>query len=319
MKEIKDESFVVIENQVAMTEEAVADLLNIDVEKLRAVSDYIGITNVKGKIYEREGKYYYTSQEIIFKVRDTNDKKSADLSRGDLAIAFRKAEDRLLPADFVKAKRKKENKQLAIMVGVIVLFFVIGYFYNQSNKNTVPPTPVQTPAQTQMQKQTQTLPAAPVPVSQIATLGISPWKFSQEFNRQSKTIAPEVGFYVNEPQVTVGEKQNVFQYIFTQNLMMMGTVDKESGNVKEIMITAIPKTAEEIYGSILLYGVTLATLRPGLKEEERGKILSGLGLLEPTKTDFLKLDKKVTYGDCKYAARFIPQIGLVFTISPKDI
>ena len=40
MKEIKDNAFVVIDNQVAMTEEAVADLLNIDVEKLRAVSDH---------------------------------------------------------------------------------------------------------------------------------------------------------------------------------------------------------------------------------------------------------------------------------------
>ena len=153
----------------------------------------------------------------------------------------------------------------------------------------------------------------------ILDLGLSPFAFSQQFNQNSQSIAPEIGFYVNEPQIQIGEKQNVFQYNFTGNLGMLGIVDKSNGNVKEIMIISTPKTADDILGGVLLYGISIMTVSPQLTVDQRSTILNELQLSNPESTDFLHLDRKITYGNYIYSAKFVQNIGLRYSISPKDL
>lgn len=299
MKEIKDESFVVIENQVAMTEEAVADLLNIDVEKLRAVSDYIGITNVKGKIYEREGKYYYTSQEIIFKVRDTNDKKSADLSSGGLVIAFEKAEDRLLPKEILIEKHK-ERKKRNIIFGVVILVVILGLcFIGVSHRDSSPPV------------KTQTVVA---PKKEVRSLGFSPVEFAQKFNQQSKTMAPQFQFAVPAPDIL---ESGTFGYIFNNGYEMLGIIDKESNKVIELRLTGLPFTPEQAGNLMMLYAITMATVNPELQPEQRGQILKQLGLDVSKNTDFTTLNGKTKVGNYSYTAKFDKDKGFIFVITAR--
>lgn len=125
----KEADFIVIDNQVAMTQQAVSKLLNITISDLRMASFNVGITNSGNDgIYEINGKYYYLTPAIIFKVQKTyikiTDIKTAKISSGELYMAFREAEDKLLPAEFVKAKREKENRQLAIL-GILILIVIL--------------------------------------------------------------------------------------------------------------------------------------------------------------------------------------------------
>ncbi|MBQ6976954.1 MAG: hypothetical protein IJQ16_10460 [Selenomonadaceae bacterium] len=147
MKYFSDEGFIKIdEKQVGAPEDKVADLLNVSVDELRNVSRKVGISNSKGGIYDIDGKYYYSSHEVIFKVRNENGKKSADLSTNELIKIFQKAESRLLSADVVKKKRTKEN----IIGGILIVAIIFGigscFFGGDDKKNTNQPTQkVETP------------------------------------------------------------------------------------------------------------------------------------------------------------------------------
>lgn len=121
MNYFSDEGFIKIdEKQVGAPEDKVAELLNVSVDELREVSRKVGIKNSKGGIYSIDGKYYFSSREIIFKVRDKNGRNSADLSTSELNKVFQNAESRLLDADVVEKKRKREK-----ITGVILLIVII--------------------------------------------------------------------------------------------------------------------------------------------------------------------------------------------------
>ena len=301
MKEIKDNAFVVIDNQVAMTEEAVADLLNIDVEKLRAVSDHIGITNSEKGIYEQDGKYLYTSQEIIFKIRNTNDKKSADLSTGGIILAFQKAEDRLLPEDFVKEKRKKEKKEnLKFWAVIFVILFGI-YLIGGSDKDTS--TPVQT----------KTTTSAPAPKRESPSLGFTPAEFAQRFNQQSQALASQFGFQVPAPDIL---DSGTFGYNFN-GYEMWGIIDKDSGKVIEIRITGIPLNPEQSARLLMLYAVTMSVTNPELQAEQRGEVLKQLGFTGAQGTDLTQLNSRIKVGNFSYTAKFDKNSGFIFVITSR--
>lgn len=136
LKYFSDEGFIKIdERQVGAPEDKVADLLNVTVDELREVSRKVGISNSKGGIYDIEGKYYYSSHEVIFKVRNENGKKSADLSTNELIKIFQKAESRLLNADVVKKKRTKENIIGGILI-VAIIFGIGSFLFGGDDKNT---------------------------------------------------------------------------------------------------------------------------------------------------------------------------------------
>lgn len=159
-----DEEFIVIENQVAMTEKPVAKLLGVTIERLHELSRTVGVTNKKGGIYELSGQYVYTSFEIIFKVRDANGRNSADLSTFKLSGLFAQAEKRLLPKQY----RQKENRTM-LKVGLIFLaIFVCASLFSDNSKGA-----------------NQTKQAAPPKVETVA-----------EKPKPPKVQTPEESFYV---------------------------------------------------------------------------------------------------------------------------
>lgn len=144
MNQVTNDGFIVIDGQVAMPEETAAELLNVTIDELRRASRAVGIKNSQGGIYVHNGKYYYSSHGILFKVRDINGKKSADLSTRGLIKLFQSAEERLLPQEEFKAKRRKEQIQGVILI-VIIGFFIHSCFSSDSElKKISAPPPVQT-------------------------------------------------------------------------------------------------------------------------------------------------------------------------------
>lgn len=135
MNDFSEKNFILIENQVAAPENDVAALLNISIEELHALCNKIGVTNTPGGIYEKDGKYYFSSDRIIFKIRDKNGKNTADLSSQKLAKIFLAAENNLLPKDILKAKRKKEHRLLLTCVAVILCFIGFIFFMAENDKS----------------------------------------------------------------------------------------------------------------------------------------------------------------------------------------
>lgn len=135
--EIPDDGFIVIGGQVAMPEETVAALLGVTIDKLHELSRSVNMDNREGGIYVRDGKQYFASPQVIFKVRDANGKKSADLSNRKLFAVFDKAEARLTPKE-----HKAKNRRLMFKVGAVILA-VVAYanFSEPSKPSQTPPPP----------------------------------------------------------------------------------------------------------------------------------------------------------------------------------
>lgn len=150
---LPDEEFIVVENQVAMTEKSVAKLLGVTIEKLHELSRTVGVTNKKGGIYELFGQYVYTSFEIIFKIRDANGRNSADLSTFKLSGLFAQAEKRLLPKQY----EQKENASMKKIVAGLLAICLVAFFISAADKVTSDKPKVTTQSSTST-KQAQTSP-----------------------------------------------------------------------------------------------------------------------------------------------------------------
>lgn len=138
MEYVTDEGFIVAGQEVAMPESTAMKLLGVDRDRLAELVRMAGIINREGGALFQAGQYYFLSPEAIFKVRDINGKKTADLSRTELYKIFETAEERLLPREVVSSKRKK------LYLKIIVFLFVIigGFVYVQNNPAEKPqPTP----------------------------------------------------------------------------------------------------------------------------------------------------------------------------------
>lgn len=135
--EIPDDGFIVIGGQVAMPEETVAALLGVTIDRLHELSREVNMDNREGGIYVRNGKQYFASPKVIFKVRDANGKKSADLSNQKLFAVFDKAEARLTPEE-----HKKKIRRFLFKAGAVILaLFACSHFSEPSKPSTYQPPP----------------------------------------------------------------------------------------------------------------------------------------------------------------------------------
>ena len=142
--EIPDDGFIVIGGQVAMPEETVAALLGVTIDRLHELSRSVDMDNREGGIYVRDGKQYFASPQVIFKVRDANGKKSADLSTQKLYFVFAKAEVRLTPKE-----HKAKNRRIMFKVGAVILAIVAYANFSEPSKpsQTPPPPKVEQPVE----------------------------------------------------------------------------------------------------------------------------------------------------------------------------
>lgn len=158
MEQVTSDGFIKIDaEQVAMPEETVCKLLGVSSERLSELARTVNMMHQKGGIYIRDGKHYFSSPEVIFKIRDANGKKSADLSSVGLYSLFEQAEERLLARDVVKAKRKR----VYLKAGIFLLVILGAFGYGLTRD--APPKPASTPPPAKTEHERPPLPKVEYP------------------------------------------------------------------------------------------------------------------------------------------------------------
>ncbi len=117
---------------------------------------------------------------------------------------------------------------------------------------------------------------------------------------------------IDDIEVKEGDVKNTFQYMFTDNLGVIGSVDNSDGKVIEVMLKGSGDgTAKS--GANILIGITalISTVDPSLQPEKRGQILKDLGLFGDKKKDIMDLDDKTEMNGIKYFVSSSKNMGLM--------
>jgi hypothetical protein len=140
--------------------------------------------------------------------------------------------------------------------------------------------------------------------------------FQTAFNKSASLN--KFGFQLPNLKVQEGEVNNVFQCKFTDNLILMGTVDKTNKGVKEItMMGQSDGTLESSTNLILCMAVIIASADSSLLPEQRGDILRELGFLGADNADIMNLSAKTEKNGLEYFINSSPLIGIIFGVSRK--
>jgi hypothetical protein len=140
--------------------------------------------------------------------------------------------------------------------------------------------------------------------------------FRRVFNQSASKN--KFNFQLPNIKVQKGEANDVFQCKFTDNLLIMGTVDKTNNGVKEITMIGRPDgTLESSTNLILCMAVIIASADPALLPEQRGDILRELGFLGTDNTDIMNLSTKTEKNGLGYFINSSPLIGIMFGVSRK--
>lgn len=101
-------------------------------------------------------------------------------------------------------------------------------------------------------------------------------EFRTEFNRQAESMNLDGRFRIDEIETKGGALSDSFTYNFTQELVLMGTINKESGDVDSLTVIANGGTLRAATDLMLLPVVVIATVAPSIEKERRGKAVFDL-------------------------------------------
>jgi hypothetical protein len=150
----------------------------------------------------------------------------------------------------------------------------------------------------------------------VAPLFDSVKKFRTAFNKAASMN--NFNFRLPNLKVQNGEANNVFQCKITDNLILMGTVEKTKNRVKEIsMLGRSDGTLESTTNLILCMAVIMASADSSLSPEQRGGVLRELGILDADSAAIMELSAKTEKNGLEYFINISPMIGIVFGVSRK--
>jgi len=208
----------------------------------------------------------------------------------------------------------KSNKYTTIwkitgtsLVALLIIAFAA------ANGETADQNAVVTKSETVVKQPAVTQPVAVAEKDQTV-LFASAEQFRKAFN--NFTVANTLEMEVGEIKVTEGSVNNTFTNKFNKNLVLVGTLDKNSGAVKEItMIGSGDGTATSGGNILICIGAIIAAVDPTLAADQRIGVLKQLGLLGDTGADVMNLSTKTDRNGYHYFLNSSEQIGIMFGAS----
>jgi flagellar motor protein MotB len=130
------------------------------------------------------------------------------------------------------------------------------------------------------------------------TLGMTPTQFMVAFNESAEEF--DSTLRIKNIKLEVGSIQNSFQHTFTENLGVIGTVNKQDNSVRDVLLlgsgNGLASSGMDIF---IAMGILIAATNPELAPEERGDILRDLGLMDE---------------NTRYNISGSEQIGIMFSV-----
>ena len=223
---------------------------------------------------------------------------------------------------------KKENSKLMTRkeiglgtLGATVLLGIIGVVTSPS------PTPEAKTAESIPEKiaepQAVVIPEVSTePLKEIkaeANLGMTPEEFRKQFNKRLNDLDITSIRPLAEFSVKNGDVRDVFQVLFSDELSLTGTVNKD-GMLRELTFIVLPKENPEkvMMDALILIGTSSNAANANGNKEQIGKAVTDLITKALNGLDNEKNDHSQVIGNVKYYSLASKYTGLWFGISPVE-
>lgn len=156
-------------------------------------------------------------------------------------------------------------------------------------------------AETETEKKAEQIPG---------TIGMTPEQFKTAFNKVAAEYQSDL--IINNITITEGVAQNTFQYMFTKNLGILGTVNKKDGSVREVLLMGAGDGTVKSGADILIgMGILITATNPDLSDIERGNVLRELGVIDGG--DIMDLNKSTVRNGIRYKITTSEDLGIWFS------
>lgn len=125
-----------------------------------------------------------------------------------------------------------------------------------------------------------------------------------------------IDHHIEEIKVEEGKYKNVFSYLITPYVSILGDVSKENNSLIDVTMLSSANTTESIVDMITIFSCLTSSVDSKLSDEQRRKILNDLGFLEKNK-DWTKVSGSTIVNGYKYSVSFTKGMGWFFTITNK--
>lgn len=144
----------------------------------------------------------------------------------------------------------------------------------------------------------------------VDSMGLTVNEFHDAFNDAIGRYKEE--FKTADFEVQTGGATDTFSHVFSQDLTMMGTIDKNDGNVDMVILNISPNEEEFIQILAVLLATTEA-LNPGISVDENKKMVMDIFHESIAKFDS-KEQVKRKVGNLQYSAMTTRHTGMMFSI-----
>lgn len=203
------------------------------------------------------------------------------------------------------------------IIGIVCLIMFVGAAVTQPEK-----APEQQKSQVTAEKQESKEATKEVEVK-VPTFHVTPEVFQQRYNEYLHSKAGQLGasgkLDLGAPKIESGSVNNTVAYASNElNLAINQTIDKASGEIKEMMITSTfagkdgETTRASLAVAIVSYNAAIYAIDPNADHE---KIQNGLGLDQKV-TEWIK-ESNTTNNNIEYFKKPIQGVGLCFGASAK--
>lgn len=150
--------------------------------------------------------------------------------------------------------------------------------------------------------------------SRPSTFGITPTDFRKRFTETARSMAIDDSVTMKSPTVKPGAVDDAFMVMLNDNIGLVGTVDKTTGYMKGLMMTArVDGTLKSATNIIIVISALVKTINPQMTHQDTGKIAVGL-VDRALKAKGKAAKDTSTAFTC--TATFTDIIGLIFTVEP---
>ena len=127
-------------------------------------------------------------------------------------------------------------------------------------------------------------------------------------------------FNIDNAELKVGSVQDVFQCNLSQDLVVMGNIDKASGLVKEAWVLCSPKSSDTMLDGLIVYGLIISVVSPELTTEQRRELMLELKIMDERIKELSNGARVNTIrGNVKYATGIVTTGVFMFSASAKDL
>lgn len=154
--------------------------------------------------------------------------------------------------------------------------------------------------------------------AKVVNLGMTLEQFKQIYRSNSLRITGKE-FSIDNAQVKIGGVQDVFQSKVSDDVIVMGSIDKANGLIKEVWVLCGLSDVEKITDGLIAYGIIMSILNPELTTDQRGDLMIELKLMSERVTDLQDTPSKAMRGNIRYSASIISVGALMMSASPKDL